>query len=92
MTAIEKGRVCVKTKGRNAGKYCVITKVIDNNFVEIAGPKKLNGLKRKRCNINHIEATEDKLDVKAKSTDNDIENMIKKAKLTEKIKEGIKFK
>lgn len=51
MPAIEKGRVCVKIAGREAGEKCVIVDIIDENFVEIAG----NGVKNKRCNIKHIE-------------------------------------
>ena len=29
MVAIENGRVCVKKTGRDAGKLCVVTNVID---------------------------------------------------------------
>ncbi|GBF36060.1 large subunit ribosomal protein L14e [Methanofervidicoccus abyssi] len=59
MAAIEVGRVCIKTMGREAGKICVIVDVIDKNFVLIDG-----NVKRRRCNIKHIEPTEKKVDIK----------------------------
>lgn len=58
MPAIEVGRVCVKISGRESGKKCLIVEVIDRNFVLVTGPHKVNGVKRRRANINHIEPTE----------------------------------
>ncbi|HIP17065.1 MAG TPA: 50S ribosomal protein L14e [Methanothermococcus okinawensis] len=58
MSAIEIGRVCVKTLGREAGKTCVIIDIIDKNFVLIDG-----NVKRRRCNIKHIEPTDKKIDI-----------------------------
>jgi len=55
MPAIEVGRICVKIAGREAGRKCVIVDIIDENYVLITGPKQLTGVKRRRCNINHIE-------------------------------------
>ena len=40
MAAIEVGRKCIKTAGREAGKECEIVAIIDENFVEV---------------INHLE-------------------------------------
>ncbi|NOQ56397.1 MAG: 50S ribosomal protein L14e [Nanohaloarchaea archaeon] len=91
MSAIIAGRVCVKTAGREASKYCVITDVIDDYFVEITGPKALTGMKRKKCNISHIEPTADILKIKAKATDDDILKAIDTAKLTDKMKAGLKL-
>lgn len=51
MKVIEPGRVCVKKAGREAGKVCVIVEVLDDNFVVIDGPE----VKRRRCNIAHLE-------------------------------------
>ncbi|RLG55185.1 MAG: 50S ribosomal protein L14e, partial [Candidatus Hydrothermarchaeota archaeon] len=53
MPAIEIGRVCVKTAGREAGKRCVIVDIIDKNFVLVDGPE----VQRRRCNIKHLEPT-----------------------------------
>ena len=54
------GRVCVKTRGKEAGKKCVITELIDKKFVVIAGP----GVKKRKCNIAHLEPTPKVIDVK----------------------------
>ncbi len=56
---IEVGRVCVKIAGREAGRKCAIVDIIDKNFVLIDGPK----VKRRRCNIKHLEPLEIKLDI-----------------------------
>ncbi len=58
MAAIEIGRVCVKTAGREAGKICVIVDILDKNFVIVDGL-----VKRRRCNIKHLEPTEKKVDI-----------------------------
>lgn len=55
MSAIKVGRVCIKTRGRDAGEKVVITKVIDENFVEI---KSESRKKERRCAIRHLEPTE----------------------------------
>jgi large subunit ribosomal protein L14e len=52
-TVMDVGRVCVKNAGREAGKKCVIVEVVDKNFVVVAGP----GVKKRRCNITHLEPT-----------------------------------
>ena len=50
MAAIEKGRVCVKKSGRDAGEKCVIVKVVNESFVEIS-----NGKKVSKCSIRQLE-------------------------------------
>lgn len=57
---IEVGRVCVKVAGKEAGEKCVVLQVLDENFVVVAGPR----VKRRRCNIDHLEPTPMKLEVK----------------------------
>ena len=54
MAIIEKGRICIITKGADAGKEAVIKEVIDKNFVTIIGEK----VKERRSNIKHLEPTE----------------------------------
>ncbi len=53
MAAIEPGRVCVKLTGRDAGSKCVITKVLDSNFVEVRTA--MRGGKARKVNIHHLE-------------------------------------
>ena len=48
------GRVCVKLAGREVGMKCVILERIDKNFVLVAAP----GVKRRRCNVRHLEPTD----------------------------------
>jgi len=72
LPAIDVGRICVKLAGREAGKKCIIVEVIDKNFVLVTGPKKVNGVKRRRVNVNHIEPTEKMIKVKRGESDEEI--------------------
>jgi len=72
LPAIEVGRVCVKIAGREAGRKCVIVEVIDRNFVLVTGPQKVTGVKRRRSNINHIEPTEKRINIKRGNSDEEI--------------------
>ncbi|RDD52524.1 50S ribosomal protein L14e [Nanoarchaeota archaeon NZ13-N] len=47
---IEIGRLCVKLRGREAGRRCVVVDILDENFVIIDGD-----IKRRRANIKHLE-------------------------------------
>lgn len=77
MPAIEVGRICVKVLGREAGKRCVIADVVDKNFVLITGPKNVSGVKRRRANINHLEPTGEKIDIKRGATDEEVTEALK---------------
>lgn len=79
MTAIEVGRICIKTYGREAGKKCVIIDVIDKNFVLITGPKGINKVKRRKANVNHIEPTQQKIEIKRGAADEEIIEALKSA-------------
>lgn len=72
MPAIEVGRICVKIAGREAGKKCIIVDVIDKNFLLTTGPKQVNGVKRRRVNISHVEPTEKKVDIRRGESDEEI--------------------
>lgn len=56
---LEVGRVCVKVAGREAGRKCVIAEVVDHNFVIIDGQ-----VKRRKCNIAHLEPLSQILKIK----------------------------
>jgi large subunit ribosomal protein L14e len=79
MPAIEVGRMCQKTFGREAGKKCVIVDVMDKSFVLITGPKGLTGVKRRRVNINHIEPLQDRIDIKRGASDDEVAKVLKAA-------------
>ena len=57
MAAIQVGRVCIKTKGRDAGAKVVVTKVIDSNYVKVRSPARKKTPERK-CSVLHLEPTE----------------------------------
>lgn len=72
MAALDVGRVCIKTAGREAGKYCVVVKKVDDNFVFVTGPKVLTGIKRRRCNVEHLEPTENLLKIKSDASEKEV--------------------
>ncbi len=81
MPALEVGRVCIKTFGREAGKQCVIVDVIDKSFVLITGPQPLTGVKRRRANVRHLEITEQTIEISRRATDDQVTKALgKKAK------------
>jgi len=86
MPAVEVGRICVKLSGREAGRKCVVVDVIDKNFVLVTGPFKVSGVKRRRVNVNHVEPTEFKVDVKKGDDDEKVTEALTKAGKIEEIK------
>jgi len=73
MPALEVGRICVKTRGRNAGKRVVIVEM-QKNFAVVDAPH----MKRKRCNILHLMPLEEKLDIEKNASHEDIVKLMKK--------------
>ncbi len=72
MAAIDIGRICVKTAGREAGKRCVIVDIIDNKNVLVTGPKELTGVKRRRANVGHLSPTDEKIEIRRGASDEEI--------------------
>ena len=87
---IEIGRVCIKLSGREAGRICIVTRKIGKSFVEITGPKILTGVKRRRCNIMHLEPTKYLLKIKENASDDEILEVFKKKNLIKKL--GLRIK
>lgn len=81
---LDAGRVCLKIAGREAGKYCVVVEP-GEAFVLVTGPKTVTGIKRRKCNIFHLEPTEHILKISAKSDDSNIESAWKDSGLVEKL-------
>ncbi len=65
---VEIGRVCTKLAGREAGNKCIIVDVIDENYVVVSGPH----VKRKRCNIKHLELHPEVKDIGEDASDEQI--------------------
>lgn len=79
MSVYEIGRICVKTRGREANYRCVVLNVIDKNNVLVEGLK----VKRRACNIKHLAPTKDKLDISKEESSDKLKKTIEKAKLTD---------
>jgi len=84
------GRVCLKIAGREAGKYCVIVNKIDDNFVTVTGPKSLTEVKRRRCNVNHLEPILDILKIKTDASDDVVLKAYQEANLVKKLNLEVK--
>ena len=82
---IETGRICLKIAGREAGKYAVIVERLDDNFVVVTGPNTVTGVKRRKCNLDHLELTDNKFDVREKVDNTVLEEEWKKSGLIEKL-------
>jgi large subunit ribosomal protein L14e len=90
MASLEIGRVCLKLVGREAGHYCVVLKKLvegksKDSFVLITGPKLLTGVKRRKCNIEHLEPTQYTLEIKEDAGDEEVIAAYEKAGLTKKL-------
>ena len=85
MSVYDIGRICVKTMGREAGKYCVVVDIIDKNYILIDGLK----VKRRRTNYKHIEPISETIDIKKGASHKDVEAAIKKAKIDKKMNETV---
>ncbi|MHA1125369.1 MAG: 50S ribosomal protein L14e [Candidatus Heimdallarchaeota archaeon] len=88
---IDIGRIVVKTAGREALRKAVVVDIIDKNYVLITGPPSLNGIKRRRVNVAHLEPTGKKLEVVRKATDAEVLAAVKAANLDSFIKENVKL-
>lgn len=71
------GRVCIKLAGREAGKKAVIVDQVDKNFVLVDSP----WIKRRRCNIGHLEPLETVLEIEEGASSKEVEEAVKKAGL-----------
>ncbi len=84
MASLDVGTVCMKVAGREAGAICCVVKPVDKTFVMITGPKLVTGIKRRKCNIEHLEPTGIKLEVGADANDDDIIEAYKKGNVITK--------
>ena len=73
---MEIGRLCVKIAGRDAGRKCVVVDTVDDNFVLIDGD-----VRRRKCNIKHLEPLADTIDIKKGASHTDVAAAFKKLKL-----------
>ena len=87
---IDVGRVVVKVLGREAGRKAVVVDIVDENYVVITGPKSLTGVRRRRVNINHIEPTDKKIEIKKGASDEEVLKAIEAAGFVEYMREKVR--
>jgi large subunit ribosomal protein L14e len=81
----EVGRICLKTAGREAGRYCVIVETVDKDYVVVTGPKSITKVRRRRSSIRHLEPTPEKIEIKPKATDEEVLKEYEKHDLYKKL-------
>ena len=92
MGVIEVGRLCVKVAGREAGRKCVVVRIIDKNFVEITGPKSLTGVRRRRANVKHLVPLPVKIDISEGASDDEVLEALKSTAIYEELVREAKSK
>jgi large subunit ribosomal protein L14e len=78
MSAMDIGRICVKLRGREKGNQCVIVDVVDRNYVVVTGPPEINGVRRRRVNMSHLQPLEETIDIRRNATDEEILDLLNK--------------
>lgn len=73
---LQVGRLCLKIAGRDSNRTCIIIDVIDKNFVLIDGD-----VRRKKCNMRHLEPTGKTIKIKKGASHEEIEKEFKKLNL-----------
>ena len=80
MPAIDIGRVCVKTMGREKGKRCIIVDIMDRSFVLVTGPKSVTGVKRRRANVEHLELLDEMVEIPRRASDEEVAKALEDVK------------
>jgi len=78
MALFDVGRVCRKTRGRDAGGFCAIVDV-EKDGVVVDGRE----VRRKKVNANHLEPTPVVLDIKKGSGTDTVVSALKDRKIIE---------
>jgi len=81
LALISVGRICVKTRGRDAGRRCVIVSIIDDKFVLVTGPKKLTGVRRRKVNIKHLKPLPKRIRLPKDADDDTVLSVLEKNNL-----------
>lgn len=82
----ETGRICLKTAGREAGRFCVVVgKDKEKGFVIVTGPRIVTKVRRRKCNINHLEPTPLKIPIKENAADSEIMKAFEKGDIYKKL-------
>lgn len=70
---VEIGQLALKIAGRDAANFCVVVDKIDSTYVLIDG-----NVRRKKCNIRHLEFLDKKLDIKKNASTEEVKKELEK--------------
>ena len=76
---MEIGRVCTKIAGRESGQVAVVIDNINPNFVMVDGY-----VRRKRCNINHLDPTPLVIKISKNASTEDIRKALANSNIKQK--------
>jgi large subunit ribosomal protein L14e len=76
MSAMDVGRICVKLKGREAERRCVIIDVVDRNYVIVTGPPEVTGVRRRRVNMSHLQPLDEVIEISRNASDEEIAELL----------------
>jgi len=91
MSLVIPGRICVKIKGRDAGRKCIIIDIVDKNFVIVTGPKSLTGVRRRKVNVDHLLFLPHIVKISKNASDEEIIKRLEEENLINFMKEGVKI-
>jgi len=67
-----KGRVCIKIRGKEKNRPCIIVDTIDKNFVIIDGL-----VKKRKCNIKHLNILDKMIKLERYDREEIIESLVR---------------
>lgn len=79
------GTVCIKIAGRDAGNIAIVVDKVDKNHVLIDG-----NVRRRKCNINHLEPSEKTIKIKKGASTSETHKAMSAAKIKVKEKKKVK--
>ncbi|MBI2507582.1 50S ribosomal protein L14e [Candidatus Woesearchaeota archaeon] len=78
---VEIGQLVIKTAGRDGGEIGIVVDIIDHNYVLVDG-----NLRRKKCNIKHLEFLDKVVKIKKKAATEDVNKELEKLEIALKKK------
>jgi len=76
VSAMEVGRVCVKLKGREEGRRCVVVDIVDRNYVLVTGPEDVTGVRRRRVNMDHLKPLDERVEIGRNASDEEVKKAL----------------
>jgi len=73
---MEVGRVCVKLKGREEGRRCVVVDIVDRNYVLVTGPEDVTGVRRRRVNMDHLKPLDERVEIGRNASDEEVKKAL----------------